>query len=209
MREGSHWRTASLVAGALVIGSLAGPPLARAVAAGLVRIEGAHSTNVAAVSKSGRLLVNAGLATTAAGQLTTAPASPADAVAVIATQGCAHGYVPPKGKALIITSIAFHTFANTAGNPHLLEFLTGTAASPCLNIVASALATETAVTEYQVFSPGIPIPAGDSFGVMGSNDGGTANVYGYLVPAAAVPASAVPHVPGAARGGPLTVRPPH
>src|SRR5262249_22220094 len=75
MKLSSRWRTASLVAGALFIGSVIGTPLAQAVSAGLVRIEGGHNANLAAVSKTGQLSVNAGLATTAAGQVKTTLAS--------------------------------------------------------------------------------------------------------------------------------------
>lgn len=98
------------MAGALLIGSLIGPPLARAASAALVRIEGANSTHVAAVSKSGRLSVNAGLTTTPAGQVEVAPASPANAVVVTTTSlkcGAGGVYKVPAGKALIITSVNF------------------------------------------------------------------------------------------------------
>jgi hypothetical protein len=64
MHVSSTWRTASLVTGALLIGSLIGPPLAQSASSALVRIEGAGSAHVASVSKSGRLSVDAGLTTT-------------------------------------------------------------------------------------------------------------------------------------------------
>ena len=43
------------------------------------------------------------------------------------------------------------------------------------------------MSQNQVFSPGIPVPAGDALGQIQGNDGGVTLVYGYLVPASAVP----------------------
>ena len=198
MQVSISWRTASLVAGALLIGSLIGPPLAQAASAALVRIEGANSTHVAAVSKSGRLSVNAGLATTPAGQVKVALASPANAVVV--TTGsvtCSAGgvYKVPAGKALIITSV---NFVLDAVNPTIegtgLVLLAGPSAHPCTSTVAVAYApvhTDFASVD-QVYPSGIPIPAGDALGLTpGANDGGLATIYGYLVPAAAVPHNAL------------------
>jgi hypothetical protein len=198
MQVSSRWRTASLVAGALLIGSLIGPPLAQAASAALVRIEGANSTHVAAVSKSGQLSVNAGLTTTPAGQVKVAPASPADAVVVTTTAlTCSAGgvYKIPAGKALIITSVNFDldaTFPTTEGTGLIVA--AGPAAHPCTSTVASAYApvgTDFASVD-QAYPSGIPIPAGDALVLTaGVNDEGLATIYGYLVPAAAVPHNAL------------------
>jgi len=51
MQVSSHWRTASLVAGALVVGTMIGSPLAQAASTALVHIEGAQSSNVASVNR--------------------------------------------------------------------------------------------------------------------------------------------------------------
>ena len=198
MQVSSSWRTASLVAGALLVGSLIGPPLAQAASSALVRIEGANSTHVAAVSKSGRLSVNTGLKTTPAGQVQVALNSPASAVVVV-TQSltCAAGgdYTVPAGKALIITSVNFDLDAvspKTEGTGLIVT--AGPVAHPCTSTVASAFApigTDFGSAD-QVYPSGIPIPAGDALGLAaGVNDAGLATIYGYLVPAAAVPHSAL------------------
>ena len=55
MQITNRWRTAALVAGALLCGSVIGPPLAQAASAGLVRLEGGGSSHLAKVSSSGQL----------------------------------------------------------------------------------------------------------------------------------------------------------
>lgn len=213
MQVSGNWRTASLVAGALLIGSLIGPPLARAASAALVRIEGANSTHVAAVSKSGQLSVNAGLTTTPAGQVEVAPASPANTVVVTTTSltcGAGGVYTVPAGKALIITSVNFVLDAVSPSAEGTGLILTaGPSADPCTSTVATAYApvgTDFASVD-QVYPSGIPIPAGDALGLeSGTNDGGLAIIYGYLVPAAAVPHNALQHVAPAGLAG---VKPRH
>ena len=213
MQVSSSWRTASLVAGALLIGSLIGPPLARAASAALVRIEGANSTHVAAVSRSGQLSVNAGLTTTRAGQVEVAPASPANTVVVTTTSltcGAGGVYKVPAGKALIITSVNFDLDAVSPGVEGTgLILLAGPFAHPCKSTVASAFAPVGTDFESvdQVYPSGIPIPAGDALGLAaGVNDGGLATIYGYLVPAAAVPHNARQNVTSAGLAG---VKPRH
>jgi hypothetical protein len=213
MQVSSSWRTVSLVAGALLIGSLVGPPLAQAASAALVRIEGANSTHVAAVSKSGRLSVNAGLTTTPAGQVEVTLTSPANTV-IVTTQSltcAARGvYTVPAGKALIITSVNFVLDAVTPSAEGTgLVLLAGPVAHPCKSFVAAAYAP--VGTDFQsvdqVYPAGIPIPAGDALGLTaGANDAGIANIYGYLVPAAAVPHNALQH---AAPAHLLGVKPRH
>lgn len=210
MQVSSRWRTASLVAGALLIGSVLGPPLARAAAAGLVRIEGGHTSNLAAVSRSGRLSVDAGLTTTRAGQVTVAVTDPRSLVVAAGSTNCGAGgiYKIPAGKALIITGAEFVTAAATSGQ-HELILLAGRAANPCARQLAIAAdKNQPFASQNQVFNPGIPVPAGDAVGLFGSNDVGLAFVYGYLVPAAAVPARALKHVRAGVPGGPTAVAPP-
>ena len=67
MNVSSNWRTAALIAGALLVGSMVGPAVAQAAATALVKIEGASGSHVANVSSSGRLSVDAGLSMTKAG----------------------------------------------------------------------------------------------------------------------------------------------
>jgi hypothetical protein len=202
MQVSSKWRTASLVAGALLTGSVIGPPLVQAASAGLVRIEGSRSTNVAVVSRKGQLSVNAGLTTTAAGQLTVAPASPLNIVVATGGLFCAAGgfYAPPKGKALIITGADFILESSAPGaHQQLLEV--GPRATPCQSFAAAAAATDSLATQNQVFDPGIPVPAGDAVGLEGSNEDGIIGIYGYLVPASAVPRDALKNLPTTPGGG--------
>jgi len=209
MQVSSGWRTATLVAGALLIGSVIGAPLAQAVSASLVRIEGGRTANLAAVSKSGQLSVNAGLATTAAGQLESALASPAQTVTVFAVMTCVIGrfYTIPAGKALIITGVTFNVFAANSNASHELSLEAGPPASPCTHLLAfaSAPGSEQTVTQNQQFSPGIAVPAGDALGMAQNNDAGTAIVYGYLVPASAVPPGILKHTRAAT--GLLAIKP--
>jgi hypothetical protein len=210
MQVSSSWRTASLVAGALLIGSLIGPPLAHAASAALIRIEGAHSTNVAAVSKSGRLSVNAGLTTTPSGQVEVAPASPAKTVVVTTgnnSLGCAAGgfYTVPAGKALIVTGVNFDLDAvspNVEGTG--LVVLAGPVAHPCKSLVGVAdapIGTDFETVD-QVYPSGVPVPAGDALALTPAvNDDGIATIYGYLVPAAAVPHNALQNSGSARRAG--------
>jgi hypothetical protein len=194
MHVSSHWRTASLVAGALLIGSFIGPPLARAAAVGLVRIEGGHTANLVAVSKSGQLSVNAGLPMTATGQLNVTLGNPASAVVTfLKGPGTCAGpgavaYTIPRGKALIITAVDFYSQTQAAGGG--ISYLTAAPAGsdPCLHILAAASGMDAVDYQNQVFPSGIPVPAGWVLGIDDlANEVGSIEVYGYLVPASAVP----------------------
>jgi len=197
MHVSSHWRTASLVAGALLIGSVIGPPIARAASAGLVRIEGGGSTHVVAVSKSGQLSVNAGLPVTTTGQLNVALANPASVVTgfLVGPGSCNGGgaYTIPTGKALIITAVNFYTRANTAGLQHTSTLTAAPAGTdPCTHSLAAASGTAAVDSKSEVFPSGIPVPAGWVLGLQDDgNEIGSVQFYGYLVPAATVPAAAL------------------
>jgi hypothetical protein len=58
MQATEKWRTAALVAVALLAGSVIGPPLVQAATAGLVTIQGAGSSHRAQVNSKGQLSVN-------------------------------------------------------------------------------------------------------------------------------------------------------
>jgi len=199
MQASSRWRTGALVAGALLAGSVIGPPLAQAVTASVVRIEGGHNTDLAKVSSTGKLSVNAGLATTPAGQVKTALASPADTVVILggeAGKNCAEKfinfYAVPKGKALIITSVTFFHATTGTGAFHEVDLYAGIPATPCSKLLAASVTTAAYASDHQEFNPGIAVPAGSLLTldpeVAVTNDFGSAAVYGYLVPASAVPA---------------------
>jgi hypothetical protein len=187
------------VAGALLAGSVIGPPLAQAVTASMVRIESGHNTNLAVVSSKGKLSVDAGLATTPAGQVKTTLASPADTVVItgiVSGKDCtdkfASFYAVPQGKALIITSVTFFHATTGTGPSHDLFLYAGIAANQCEKFLATSATTADYASDHQDFSPGIAVPTGGlltldpDFAVP--NDTGYVLVYGYLVPAWAVPA---------------------
>jgi hypothetical protein len=106
-------------------------------------------------------------------------------------------YTIPAGKALIVTGATFIDGALNLGGTHGLEIAAGSPANPCTSPLAEAAATDQFVSQNQVFNPGIPVPAGDSIGLITDNDSGAVYVYGYLVPAAAVPQNALRHLPAA------------
>jgi hypothetical protein len=203
MQVANRWRTAALVAGALLCGSVIGPPLAQAASAGLIRLEGGGSKHVAKVSSSGRLSVNAGLPVTSDGQLSVAGASPDSVVMQIFAPSCAAGgvYQVPAGKALIITAVNFYSISVDASQAHQLVLEAGPAAKPCTSPLAAGIATADEASENEVFPSGIPVPAGDVLGMDQFNEGGKAQIYGYLVPASAVPPNALANLPASARGG--------
>jgi len=184
------------MAGALLVGSVIGSPLAQALTASLVQIEGGHSTNVAAVSSTGKLSVNAGLTTTPDRQVKTALASPEDSVDILVIQTAnpcspgAGGYTIPSGKALIITGATFlNVNTGVSGAGHSLILWARPAKGSCMSSAAAMSAvSEDFVTQHQDFSPGIAVPAGDVLALQGGDDSGSVFVYGYLVPATAVPA---------------------
>ncbi len=191
MQVAARWRTAALIAAALFAGSIIGPPLVQAATAGLVTIQGANSTNQAQVNASGQLSVNPNLAKTNASQLLVAEADPANDVVIRGFGNCTAGfYTVPSGKALIITGVTYFLDADTVGTRAEMDVFIGPAATPCVNLIAAGISSDARVAQSQNFQPGIPVPAGDAIGANNFNNTfGAAALYGYLVPAAAVPAS--------------------
>jgi hypothetical protein len=203
MQITNRWRTAALVAGALLCGSVLGPPLAQAASAGLVRLEGGGSSHLAKVSASGRLSVNAALPMTSTGQLNVAGANPRSIVVRFFAPSCAPGgiYKIPAGKALIITAVNFYNVATSASKVNQLFLEAGPVAHPCTSPLAAGLTPADNATENEVFPSGLPVPAGDAIGMDEFNENGKAEIYGYLVPASAVPHNVLASLPVAARGG--------
>jgi hypothetical protein len=198
MRVSRQLRTTALVVGGLIVGSIIGPPLAQAASAGLVRLEGAGSSHVAKVNRAGQLSVN--LPTTTTGQLNVAQASPKSVVVKFSFPSCNSGgiFTIPAGKALIITSVDFYNFG-TAGTAHQLVLQAGPKATPCTHFLAVGVGSDAGTSQNQVFPSGIPVPAGDALGLESFGDNGSAEVYGYLVPASTVPLNVLSH----ARSGPV------
>jgi len=195
MQAAEKWRTTALVTAALLAGSVIGPPLVQAATAGIVTIQGSASAHRAKVSSTGQLSVNPNLAKTGAGQVTATPADPGRAVVVFSFPNCKKNgiYKVPAGHALIVTGVNFYNAATSPGSAHELDLNAGPAAAPCVHILTAGIApgSEDRVTLSQVFNPGIPVPAGDAVGVAESNELGSVEFYGYLVPKADVPAGAV------------------
>jgi len=193
---------------ALLVGATLGPTVAQAASTGLVRLEGGGSSHVAKVTSSGQLSVTDGTAHTTAGQIESTVASPGQAVHVLGQMKCTSGgfYTVPTGKALIITTIVFYNHPTAAGQDEQ-DLTIGPAAGPCTaNIIAAGVATSD-LSLPQAFSPGIPVPAGDALGGFKSNESGSVEVYGYFVPAAAVPASRTAASTPLKSRGSQTIRP--
>jgi hypothetical protein len=200
MNRLNYWRTAALLAGAALIGTMVGPAVVQAAATGLVKIEGASGSHVADVTSSGRLSVDTGLGMTKAGQVETAEASPSEFVIALGGPSCAGGgiYKIPAGKALIITGVDFYLDDNSSTPGQLQQDLeVGPAATPCEHVVAAGEDTTEIVSQQQVFQPGIAVPAGDAVGLVTADPSGGAEIYGYLVPQSAVPAGADGNLPRA------------
>src|SRR5262249_52392800 len=156
MKISRRWRTASLVAGALVIGTIVGPPLAQAATASLIRLEGGSSSNVASVAGTGQLQV--------------AQANPGSLVIRVGAETCAKNgfYKVPAGKALILTAVDFYNGA-PPNDTHNLLLLAGPAASPCgagNHLLAADSTASLAESQNQTFPTGIAIPAGDALALF-------------------------------------------
>ena len=173
---------------ALLVGATVGPTVAQAASTQLFRLQGGGSAHVAKVSGKGQLSVTDGTAHTKTGQLLATIASPSQAVMKQGLATCAAGgyYTVPTGKALIITSIVFYNHPSGAGADEQ-DLTIGPASQPCTSLIAAGISNGEHVSSMQTFNPGINVPAGDALGGSSSNDGGSWMIYGYLVPATAVP----------------------
>ena len=157
-------------------------------------------TAAAAVAVTSSVIIKGGTSAgqasvTGAHQLLTSEAGPNSFVNVFsAAMTCSAGgfYTVPSGKALIITAVTFYIGQSTA-RPTVENLFAGASATPCTTLVAGAISA-TPTAEHQVFQPGIAVAGGDSLGWNGANVNGSLQVYGYLVPAAAV-APAATHGP--------------
>lgn len=172
---------------ALLIGALFGPSLASATSHSFVTL--VHGKHTAGISKSGQVSVNPHLTKTTAGQVTETEAKPSSFVDVFSPPTCDPNgaYKVPKGKALIITDVEYYNHPSTTNAE--LDLFDGPAASPCTSLIGAGVASASTTTS-EPLSPGIAVPAGDALGVAESNDTGTLQVFGYLVPAADVPVKA-------------------
>jgi hypothetical protein len=64
--------------------------------------------------------------------------------------------------------------------------------SPCAALVAAGMTDAADQVLPQTFNPGVAVPAGDAVRGFSLDDQGSAEMYGYLVPASAMPATAAP-----------------
>jgi hypothetical protein len=188
-----RWTIVALVSAALLVGTALGPAVVDAATASLVRVEGGGSMHVAKVNAAGQLSVTDSTHHTKAGQLQVATAAPGQSVTLFFGPTCKAGgdYTVPRGKALIITGLTFLNLAANPARPSAQVVQIGPAASPCKTTVAVAASSSEEESLSQTFDPGIAVPAGDAVGGQGVNGQGAVALYGYLVPAADVPASAV------------------
>jgi hypothetical protein len=190
----TRWRTASLLAGALIVGTIVGPPLAQAATAGLARIEGGGSSNVVKVASTGQLQI--------------AQADPKSLVAKFSAEDCNKGgiYKVPAGKALILTAVTFFNGSTSPSTLHALDLTAGPPSAPCnsktFHLLAAQITADVALADDQTFPSGIAVPAGDAIGLFSQDGAGAAEIYGYLVPASAVPHDILP----ATHGSPNSVR---
>jgi hypothetical protein len=170
-----------------------------------VAIEDPVSGVKASVDSAHRLKVgDAAGAMTVDGSVTATEASAANFVRVFAATSstCSNAYTIPSGKALILKSM--QAFIHNAGSPGSdAEAIVYNAANCSGSLVAAAISDRAHENVAQNFEPGIAIPAGHVVATQGFGDSGSVMLYGYLVPASSVPASAAAP---AARNGAGTVQ---
>jgi len=153
-----------------------------------VQLRGFYSGHFADVNNAHQLLVG--------------PAYQASFV-VATVRSCKAGgsYIIPRGNALVITGANFYNSAMSLGKDHSLQLRAGPAATPCMTFLTAATATDSTVSQNQVYNPGIPVPAGDTIGLAGFNDTGSAEIFGYLTGSQVFSARALQHLPAAEPGG--------
>jgi hypothetical protein len=107
---------------------------------------------------------------------------------------CTNVYTVPAGKALVLKSLHAYLFKLNGASPDLQVVMWG-AASCSGDVKAAAISSQSRESKVADFGNGLVIPAGRTISVSSLNNSGTASIYGYLVPAAWVPASASADAP--------------
>ena len=177
MKSRGRWRTVALVAAALFVGSVVGPPLVQA-ATNLVTIAGPGGKQ-AKVS--------------AAGQLLTTETTPSTfvhdaALGLTASSGpCVPVATAPADKGLIVTQVVADVFTNpTPGGGQRIDVFSDSA---CSNLILDVNPGGIGAYGYPL-QPGVAIPAGSS---LSANVAGAVQTeiytYGYTVPSSEVPAT--------------------
>jgi hypothetical protein len=117
--------------------------------------------------------------------------TPANFVRILSFPGsnCSSFYTVPAGKALIIRSLSayMHKSANATESQEVILY---DAANCGGTLFASAITVANHDTKVIDFGNGVAVPAGRSLSSSGFNFSGSFQLYGYLVPAGWVPASA-------------------
>ncbi|MBV9484528.1 MAG: hypothetical protein JO246_00560 [Frankiaceae bacterium] len=169
--------------GALVV-ALSGT--AYAATATVVAIQGGGGTNLAKVTNSGQLLA--------------VPAVPTNLFNVFLYGGgsCTPSYMPPAGKALVITAVTF--FNHPATSPGELDLYSG----DCAQFLTAAV-SPTDQSSTQSFPSGLVVRGGQGLTLATVTDNGSAVVSGYFVPASTVPAAPASHKTAPRRS--VTTRP--
>jgi hypothetical protein len=141
---------------------------------------------------------------------TTTDTTPANLIRIFAgaTSSCSNVYTIPAGKALILKSMS--VYMHTAGSPGSdVEAVVYPAANCGGGFVAAAISDRAHETVFQTFGSGIGVPTGRTISTLGFNNSGTLYLYGYLVPASAVPANAAAKAAPQASGSTPTMAPKH
>ncbi len=142
-----------------------------------------------------------------ANQLLAAESNPANNVVAfgLTPQDCATIYTVPAGKALILKSAQFQLERNGTEPPTVRAWVYAGTCGVSAKLLAASNVDRQSETVSTDFGTGVPIPSGQSVIVNSYNNRGSAFVYGYLVPSAAVPASALdrlPNIPPGKLGAP-------
>ncbi|MGB9376851.1 MAG: hypothetical protein WCB04_04975, partial [Mycobacteriales bacterium] len=178
-RGRSHWRGTMrrphMSAGAwiftgLVSAAIIAPTAVYAAAASTVAIGNTGNSVTATVTPNHQLLTT-----------TTAPKDVVEARGSSGT-GCGTLYVPPAGKAIVVTSVTYDLYGHTAGT-ETFSFLYDVGCNTPYDIADT---TEAAKTETHTFPIGLPMPS-----VAVSANGGAAIAFftGYLIPVSQLPAA--------------------
>jgi hypothetical protein len=165
----------------------------------------------ASVDASKRLKVGDGSgAMTVDGSVLAPETTPANLVRIFAaaSSSCSNAYTIPAGKALILKSMS--AYMHTAGSPGSdVEAIVYPVANCGGALAAAAISDRAHETVFQTFGSGIGVPAGRTISTLGFNASGTLYLYGYLVPASAVPATAAAKAAPQASGSTPTMAPKH
>ena len=170
-----HMSTGAWIFASVIAASVIAPTAVYAAATSTVAIGNTANSTTASVTTQHQLLTAA-----------IAPNNVVHAFATTGNFGCATAYTPPAGKAIVVASVTYDMWGNTAGQENVAYLNPGCTAN-VYDIVDTSLSVE---TETRTFPLGLPMPS------VSITSNGPANVNmtitGYLIPASQLPA-ALPH----------------